>query len=106
MVNSMGEDENPLKAKGVQKATEASTHAKEAVAPIINQVFQLYSNLLLEEAQCPWNEILEEQIDCKPWTDLYRVKHAEKHQRSWTLFMDCITFHLQVVFRSDAEETQ
>jgi hypothetical protein len=39
------EDMNPTKEKVVQKATEAGTHTKEAVDDLINQVFQLYSNL-------------------------------------------------------------
>ena len=65
----MGEDAKPPKAKSVQKATEANSNANEAVVSIKNQVFQLYSNLLSEEARCPWNNVIEEQIDYKPWTD-------------------------------------
>ena len=52
--NFMGEDVNPPKEKAVQKTTEAGTHADEAVESIINQVFQLFSNLLMEEASRPW----------------------------------------------------
>ena len=40
------EDVNLPRTKAVQKATEAITHASEAVMPIINQVFQLNSNRL------------------------------------------------------------
>ena len=50
-----GEDVNPPEEKAVQKATEASTCTDEAVESIANQVFQLYSNLLTEEARRPWN---------------------------------------------------
>ena len=96
---------NPPKKKAADKATEAVAWANEALESIANQVFQLYSNLLTEEAQRPWNKILGEQIDCAPWVDLFGVEHAEKHKRSWSSFMDCITFHLQMVFR-DAAETQ
>jgi hypothetical protein len=104
--NYTGEDVNPPKAKAVQKAMEASACAKEDVEPIINQAFQLYSNLLAKEAQRPWIKVLEEQIDCTLWTELYRVEHVEKHRRSWSLFMDCIIFHLLRTFRSDAAEMQ
>ena len=102
----MGEDANPPKEKVVQNATEAGTHADEAVESTTNQVFQLYSNLLVNDARRPWNKVLEEQIDCSPWIDLFGVKHAEQHKRSWSSLMDCMTFHLQTVFRSDAVETQ
>jgi hypothetical protein len=66
LVNYKGEDTDLFKAKVVQKTNESSTHANEAVSPIIDQVFWLYSNLLLEEAQQPWDKVLEKQIDCKP----------------------------------------
>ena len=101
----MGEDANPPKEKAVQKATEAGTHTDEAVESIANQVFQLYSNLLMEEARRPWNKILGE-IDCSPWINLFRVEHTKKHKRPQSSFMDCITFHLQMVFQSDTVETQ
>ena len=101
-----GEDANPPKKKAADKANEAVAQVNEAVESIANQVFQLYSNLLTEEARRPWNKILGEQIDCVPWIDLFGVEHTEKHKRSWSSFMDCITFHLQTVFRSDMVETQ
>ena len=99
-------DANPPKEKAVEKATEAIDHVSEAIGFIANQVFQLYSNLLLEEARRPWNKILKEQIDCTPWVDLFGIEHAEKPQKSWSSFMDCITFHLKIVFQSDAAKTQ
>jgi hypothetical protein len=97
---------NPPKEKTVQKDTEASAQADEAIEPIANKVFQLYSNLFMEEARRPWNKILGEQIDCSPWIDLFGVKHVKKHKRSWSSFMDCMTFHLKTVFWSDMVETQ
>jgi hypothetical protein len=101
-----GDTTNTPEGKAVEKATEAVDRASEALESIANQVFQLYSNLLTEEARRPWTKILGEQIDCAPWVDLFGVEHAEKRQRSWSSFMDCVTFHLQTVFRSDAAETQ
>ena len=43
-------------------------------------MFLLYSNSLWEDARQPWNMVLEEQIDCKPWTDLYGVEHTGEHK--------------------------
>ena len=43
-VNYRGDDRNPPKAKAVHKSNEPSAHGNKAVAPVINQVFQLYSN--------------------------------------------------------------
>ena len=90
----------------VVKATEAIAHEDEAMESIITQVFQLYSNLLMEEAMRPWYKILKEQIDVSPWIDLYGVKHAEKHKWSWSSFMECVTFQLLSVFRSNVAETE
>ena len=57
-------------SKAINKASEAQTKAKSAVVHVANQVFQLYSNFLLEEARQPWSKILVEQIECSPWKDL------------------------------------
>ena len=51
-------------------------------------------------------KILGEQLDVTPWTDLFGVEHAKEEKRSWLSFMDCVTFHLLTVFRSDVAETQ
>ncbi len=56
--NYKGRDENPPKKKAVEKATEAVAHEKETIKSLIAQVFQLYSNLLTEEARRPWCKIL------------------------------------------------
>lgn len=48
LVSFMGEEVNPPIAKAILKATDASTCMNKAVALIINQVFQLHSDLLLE----------------------------------------------------------
>ena len=104
--NYKGMDENPPEKKVVAKATEAVAREKETIESLIAQVFQLYSNLLTEEARRPWCKILGEQIDVTPWVDLYGVEHASKRHRSWKSFMECVTFHLLSVFRSDAAETQ
>ena len=58
--NHTRRDENLPKKKAVEKATEAVTHEDEDVESIIAQVFQLYSNLLMEEARRPWCKILKE----------------------------------------------
>ena len=59
--NYKGRDENSLEKKAVEKATEAVAREDEAIESIIAQVFQLYSNLLMEEARRPWCKILGEQ---------------------------------------------
>jgi hypothetical protein len=62
-------EEDSIQAKAVKMATEAHDKAKESVASVTDQIFLLYSNLLLEEARQPWNKILAEQIYCSPQTD-------------------------------------
>ena len=60
LANYKGRNENPPKKKVVQKATEAVTHEQKTCESLIAQVFQLYSNLLREEARRPWSKILGE----------------------------------------------
>jgi hypothetical protein len=96
----------PPKKIAAEKATEADSHKKAAIESLIVQVFQFYSSLLTVEARRPWCKILGEQIDVTPWSDLFGVKHAKKHHRSWVSFMDCMHIHLLLVFQSEAAETQ
>ena len=51
--NCKKRDENFPEKKAVEKATETVTHEDEAIESIINQVFQLYFNLLIEELARP-----------------------------------------------------
>ena len=73
-------DENSPEKKAVEKATDAIAHKDEAIESIIAQVFQLYSNLLMEEARRPWFMILwlEEQIYFYRWHKLFVFDQANK----------------------------
>ena len=73
---------------------------------MIQQMFMIYSSLLMEEARCPWNKIIGEQIDCDPWTDLYVEDHPRKSTQSWGSFVDCVTFHPLTMFHNDEAEAQ
>ena len=69
--NYKGKDKNPRKKRAVEKASEAVANEKETIEFLIAQVFQLYSNLLSEEARRPWSKILGEQVEVAPLTDLF-----------------------------------
>ncbi len=73
---------------------------------VANQVFQLYSNFLSEEAREPENRLLAEQIDCSPWKDLRGNVHNTTRSKTWYSFMESVTFHLLMVFCNDAVEAQ
>ena len=63
------------------------------------QIFQLYGNLLTDEVRQPWEKIVKAQINTTPWEDLRGEVHEKKTGKTWTSFLDCMTFHLQSVFR-------
>ena len=73
---------------------------------IASQIFQLYSNFLLEEARQPWSKILVEQIDSSPWKDMRGVVHNSPRSKTWDSFQECVTFHMLTVFCNDATEAQ
>ena len=85
--NYKGRDDNPPEKKAIEKATEAVACKKETIESLIAPVFQLYSNLLTEEARRPWCKILGEQIDVALSSDLFGVELAEKCHRSWRSFI-------------------
>ena len=39
-----------------------------------------------------------------PWEDIYGVTHDETSTKTWDSFMECVTFHLQQLFKHDAGE--
>jgi hypothetical protein len=98
-------DDSPV-AKAVQTVTEAKAMAKSVVEHIASQIFQFYSNFLLEEARQPWSKILAEQIDSSPSKDLRGIVHNSPRSKMWDSFQECITFHMLTVFRNDAAEAQ
>jgi len=81
-------------------------HSQATIAPMIGQVFMLHLNLLMEAMRRPWNKIVKEQIYSDPWMDLYGIDHPKTGGELWASFMECITFHLQLMFRYDAAEAQ
>ncbi len=68
------------------------------------QIFQLYGNLLTDEAHQPWEKIVKVQTDTISREDLHGVVHEEKAGKTWASFLECITFHLQSVFCPNAAE--
>ena len=92
--------------KSWKKATSAKTCPGDAVESAIQAIFMQYSTQLSETAHHPWITIIGEQIDCKPWADVYGKEHPTKHAASWTSFLECIQLNLQTVFRTDAAEQE
>ena len=68
------------------------------------QIFQLYGNLLTDEAHQPWEKIVKVQTNTIPREDLCGEVHKEKAEKTLTSFLECVTFHLQSVFCPDAAE--
>ena len=68
------------------------------------QIFQLYGNLLTDEAHQPWEKIVKVQTDTIPREGLPGEVHEEKAGKTWTSFLECITFHLQSGFCPNAAE--
>jgi len=103
-----GEDSPPaavVAAKAtLDKARKERNEAQDRADVIGMQIFQLYGNLLTDEARQPWEKIVKAQTDTIPWEDLRGEVHDKKAGKTWTSFLDCVTFHLQSVFRPDAAE--
>eukprot|EP00804_Cyclotella_cryptica_P016268 CCRYP_005734-RA/>CCRYP_005734-RA protein AED:0.39 eAED:0.81 QI:0/0/0/1/1/1/3/0/283 len=66
--------------------------------------FELYGNLLSDEARQPWEKIIKAQVTKALWEDIKGVLHTETPTKTWDSFHECVTFHLLQVFRHDAGE--
>jgi len=87
-----------------EKAKQAVEAAKFAAAIKGTQPFELYRNLLSDEARQPWEKIVQAQMMKCPWEDIFGVTHDKTPTKTWNSFMECVTFHLQRVFRHDVSK--
>ncbi len=62
-------------------------------------VFELYGNLLSDEARQSWKKIIKSQVTHAPLEAVYGVMHSETPTKTWNSFCDCVMLHLQQVFR-------
>eukprot|EP00804_Cyclotella_cryptica_P020405 CCRYP_012622-RA/>CCRYP_012622-RA protein AED:0.45 eAED:1.00 QI:0/0/0/1/1/1/2/0/438 len=86
------------------KTLKALEAAKLAVTTAGAKPFELYGNLLSDEARQPWEKIIKAQVTCAPWEDIKGVPHTETPTKTWDSFHECVMFHLLQVFRHDAEQ--
>eukprot|EP00804_Cyclotella_cryptica_P028158 CCRYP_011021-RA/>CCRYP_011021-RA protein AED:0.58 eAED:1.00 QI:0/-1/0/1/-1/1/1/0/134 len=84
------------------KALKALEAAKLAVTMAGAKPFELYRNLLSNEARQPWEKIIKAQVTHAPWEDIKGVPHTETPTKTWDSFHECVMFHLLQVFRHDA----
>ncbi len=60
-----------------EKALKAVQEAKLAVTTAGAKLFELYGNLLSDEAGQPWEKIIKAQVTNSPWEDVKGVTHLE-----------------------------
>ena len=77
-----------------EKAKQAAEAAKLAAAMEGANPFELYRNLLSNEARQPWDKIVQAQTTKCPWEDIHGVTHDKTPTKTWDSFIECITFHL------------
>ena len=65
-------------------------------------VFQLYANLLTEEARQPWDLIVKEQTESSPFHDVFGVEKKKSPGKTSESFRRCQLLHLQSCFAHDA----
>jgi hypothetical protein len=87
-----------------EKAKQAVDAAKLTAMTEIVKAFELYSNLLSDEARQPWEMIVQAKMTKCPWEDIYGVTDDKTPTKTWDSFSECIMFHLQQVFRHDTGE--
>ncbi len=70
------------------------------------KMFQLYANLLSEESHSNWDKIVTARTASDPWIDIYVDERDGVSGKTYDSFQDCVSFHLQLQFKSDAAEMQ
>ena len=114
MKKSNGSISNPTmteeRAKALQKSLELATQAvMEAELHVLKRgrsFFGFYKTMLGEALQVKWARILDTQVEVMPWTDLQGNVHNKERDPLADSFMDCIKFHLFLVFLHDGAAHQ
>ena len=88
-----------------ESALKALEAAKLSVTMAGVKAFELYENLLSNEARQPWEKIIKAQVTPAPWEDIYGDTHEKTQTKTWDSFMECVTFHLLQVFCHDVGGT-
>ena len=78
-----------------EQAKQAVESAKLATVTEGVKPFELYGNLLSDEARQRWEKIVQAQMMKCPWEDIFGVPRDETPTKTWDSFMECITFYLQ-----------
>ena len=84
--------------KACKEATKKVEEAKLAIAMTGAKPFELYGNLVSDEAWQPWERIIKAQVMQAPWDNVFRIPHTETPTKSWSSFCKSVRFHLQTVF--------
>ena len=71
-----------------EKAIQASDAVKLTVATEEEKSFELYSNLLPDEAGQPWEKIIQAQTTKCPWEDICRFTHDKIPNKTLDSFME------------------
>jgi hypothetical protein len=98
----LASSESILAAKtAYKKAKQAVEAAKLASVMKGAKAFELYRNLLSDEARQPWERLSRPKRLNVP----EKTSNDKTPSKTWDSFMECITFHLQQVFRHDVGES-
>ncbi len=90
--------------KACKEAVKKVEEARHVVATAGAKPFELYANLLADEARQPWEKILKAQVTQVPWEDIFGIPHTKTPTKSWNSFRECVKFHLQTMLGFDTDE--
>eukprot|EP00804_Cyclotella_cryptica_P026564 CCRYP_020447-RA/>CCRYP_020447-RA protein AED:0.15 eAED:0.20 QI:0/-1/0/1/-1/1/1/0/387 len=109
VLRELAEDPLSKTAKEAKTAESLSLKAdmlalKAKMTDSALEVFQLYANLLTEEARQPWDLIVKEQTESMPFHDIFGVERKKSLGKTSESFRRCNLLHLQSCFAHDAGE--
>ena len=71
----------------IEAAWKAKNDAHDQAEVLGVWIFQLYGNLLTDEAHQPWEKIVKAQTDTVPQEELHGEVHNERAGKTWTSFL-------------------
>ncbi len=92
--------------KNIKVCRAAVAAAKEEMTAAMATIFSTTTNFFGGDGKTPWDNIVHEQTEKDPWTNLRGEEQSGVHGKTMAAWQDCFVLMLKTMFSNNAAEQQ